>query len=65
MIYRSLFHVHKILTIKISKKMLTKQKFKKTLQLQTLIPPKKVKAWHNEQYDFLKVRNETFQTHLC
>ena len=40
MVYRVRATIHKILAIKVSKKMLTQQKFNKILQLQTLIFPK-------------------------
>ena len=52
--------IHEILVIKISKKVLTQQKFNKILRVQTLISPK-----YNKQYHFLTVRNETFQMHIC
>ena len=40
MVFRGLSHIHEMIAIKISKKMMTQQKFSKILRLQTLISPK-------------------------
>ena len=57
--------IYKILAIKISKNMLTQQKFNKTISFQTLISPKSVSHSIKNNYHFLKVQKETFQMHIC
>ena len=63
MVYRGLSH-HKILAIKISKKMMSQQKFNKILQFQALIPPNHY-VIAKKQCQFSKLcNNETFHVHI-